>query len=419
MSKRKKESFRERDEIEEYFSDVKKRSFPIGIIFILLLIVLIAGGSYYYFVIDNPKNIFLSAFSNTLGKVKYQEKDKINYEFSLDTNINTTNKEYIDIVNILEKIALTGKGSVDLNNKKNYSELTTYYQSEKLVNINTYYENDDYLYLESKDLFDKVIKIKKEIDESDNKEENDNNKDLNIKLSDVEQLVNSLKEILKDVLNNATYQKEYIDLSETKAKKITLIIDKDLSEKFYNKLLDSNDFMKSYSKVMGIQISEAKKEIEDAINELDDEVEKVSLYLSILKNDFIMLEDIYKEERITIAKDNNTYNYKIYNDSIIEYQGYVKFEKTNNEYQISFEYDDIKKEISFVINLDLSLEYNEDIEVIDTKDALDYEKLTEKDLNKIVNNLSKNKAYTTLSEDLNSIIESYLLANQNNTHTTA
>lgn len=418
MSKRKKEAFRERDEIEEYFSDVKKGNFPIGIIFFLLFIVLIGGVGYYYFVIDNPKNIFLNAISNTLEKINYQEQDKINYQFSLDTNINTTNKEYIDIVNLIEKFALTGKGSLDIKNKKNYSELTTYYQSEKLLNINTYYENDDYLYLESKDLFDKVIKIKNQTEESNDNKEN-NNKDLNIKLSDVEELVNSLKEILKDVLTNATYQKEYVDLSETKVKKVTLIIDKDLSEKFYNKLLDSNDFMKSYSKIMKIDISEAEKEIKDAINELDNEVEKVSLYLSIFENQFIMFEDIYKKERITITKENNTYTYKIYNDSIIEYQGYIEVEKTNNEYQISFECDDIKEEIGIVINLDLSLEYNKDVEVMDTEDALDYEKLTENDLAKIINNLSKNKTYTTLSEDLNSIIESYLLANQNNIHTTA
>lgn len=418
MSKRKKAAFRERDEIEEYFNDVKSRSFPIGIIFILLLIAIIGLGVYYYFIIDNPKNIFLSAVSNTLDKFNYQQQDKINYEFSLDTDINTTNKEYIDIVNLLEKIALNGKGSLDLKDKKNYSELTTYYQSEKLLSINTYYEDDEYLYLESKDLFDKVIKIKNVTEKSNDKQENDNNNS-NIKLSDIAQLFNSLKEVFKDILTNATYQKEYVELSETKVKKVTLIIDKDLSENFYNKLLDSKDFMKSYSKVMEIDISEAEKEIKDTIDELDNEVEKVSLYLSILDNKFIMLEDIYKKERITVTKDNNTYNYKIYDDSIIEYQGCIEFEKTNNEYQISFEYDNIKEEIGIVLNLDLLLEYNQDIEAMDTKNALDYEKLNEKDLNKIMNNLSKNKAYTTLTEDVSLIIESYLLANQNNAHTTA
>lgn len=418
MSKRKKEEFRERDEIEEYFSEVKNKSFPIGIVFFILLIALIGGLGYYYFVIDNPKNIFLSAVSNTLEKIDYKEQEKINYEFSLDTNINTTNKEYIDIVNLIEKIALTGKGSLDFKNKKNYSELTTYYQSEKLLSINTYYENDDSLYIESKELFDKAIKIKNEIEESNDNKEN-NNKDSNIKLSDIEELVNSLKGILKDVLTNATYQKEYVDLLGTKVKKVTLIIDRDLSENFYNKLLDSKDFMKSYSKIMGIEASEAEKEIEDAINELDNETEKVSLYLSILENEFIMFEDIYKKERITISKDNNTYNYKIYNDSIIEYQGYVEFEKTNNEYQISIEYDDIKEEIGIVLNLNLSLEYNEGIEVMDTKDAIDYEKLTENDLNKILDNLSKNKTFTTLSEDLNSLLEENTFTNQQGIQTTA
>ena len=415
MSKRKKEAFRERDEIEEYFSEVKNRSFPTGIIFFLLLLALVGGVCYYYFVLDDPKNIFLSAVNSTLEQFSFQKEDKVNYEFSLDTNVDTTNKEYIDIVDIIEKIALTGKGSINFNKKINYSELTTYYKSDKLLSINTYYENDDYLYLKSNDLFDKTIKIKTETEQTDNKDTTTNN----VKLSDVETLINTLKEILKNILNGATYKKEYVDLSGNKVKKVTLIIDKDLSEKFYNQLLDDNNFMESYSKVMNIDISEAKEKIKKLINDLDDEKEEVSLYLSIIKNEFIMYEDIHKKERVTISKDNNTYKYKLYEDSIVEYQGYFELEKNDNEYQISFEYDGIKEEINVTVNIDLLLEYNEDIEIMDTKDAVDSNKLSENDLNKIMNNLSKNKAYVTLSEDLSLALSRFLSTNQNNTYTTA
>ena len=415
MSKIKKEEFKERDEIEEYFSEVKNKSFPIGIIFIIVFLALIGGVIYYYFVIDNPKNLFLGVINNTLDKINYQEHGKINYEFSLDTIVNSTNKEYIDIVNIIEDFALTGKGGLDLDNKKSYSELTTYYQSEKLLDLTTYYQFDDYLYLESKDLFDKVIKIKNETEETNN----ENNSNYNIKIDDLEKLVNSLKEIIKDILDNASYQKEYVDLSGTKVKKITLIVNQDLMENFYNKLLDNNDFLESYSKITDTDKTEVKKGINNAIDKLDDETEKISLYLSIFENEFLMLESIYKKERITITKENNAYNYKIYDDSIIEYQGYIEIEKTNNEYQISFEYDDIKEEINIILNLDLSLDYDKDIEEMDTKDAIDYDKLTENDLNKILNNLSKNKTFTTLSEDLNSLFTEDNSTNQKNLTTTA
>ena len=404
MSKNKKEKLKEKDDIEEYFKEVKNRSFPIGVIFFLMFIILFGGVAYYYYVIDNPKNIFLNAINNTLNKIDYKEHDKLNYEFSLDTNITTSNKEYIDIVNIIEKIALSGVGGIDTVNKKNYSQITAYYQSEKLLNLTTYQENNNNLYLESNDLYDKVIKINTTtINEDNKKEENidsSKNKDY------IEKIVKAIKLIIKDTLMNATYQKKYVDLSNAKVKKITLLIDKTIMEDFYNRLLNNNDFLESYSKITGDSKADIEKGINKSIDELDDSVEKISLYLSVFENEFLMFEDIYQKERITITKENNQYEYKIYNDSIIEYQGFIKLEKINNEYDISLEFDDIKEEISVIFNLDLSLDYEKEVDSLEIKNVIEYEKITENDIDKIEKKLSKNNAFRTLSEDLTSLFES-------------
>lgn len=390
MSKIKsKETFKERDEIEEYFSEVKNKSFPVWILFFLLLLLVIGGFSYYYFIIDSPKNIFLTVINNNL-KVDISTYQKINYEFNLDTNIKTNNKKYIDIVNIVKEIALSGSGGIDLNTKENISKLNTFYKGEKLLDIDIYSKNSS-IYLKLHELYDKVIKI-------DNEETNKNTNDY-----DIEILINSLNDEIKFVLNKATYKKEYTKLNDGLVKKVTLFIDKSLTKELYTNLLNNKDFIDNYSKLSGTSKTEVKKEFEKEINNLDDSTKTISLYLSILKNDFIMLETINEEQRLIITKEENQYDYKIYDNSLVIYQGYIYTEKTNNEYEISLSLDVVEEELSIILNLDLSFEYDNDIELMDITNTINYEDLTKFDKNKIINNILKNKTILSLIKDINSL----------------
>lgn len=404
MSKIKnKDEFKERDEIEEYFGEVKNRSFPTGIIFVFILLLIIGGLSYYYFIIDSPKNIFLTLLNNNL-KTNYISYEKINYEFNLDTNIETTNKKYLDTINIINNIAITGIGGADSNINKSYNKLNTFYKGEELLTLNTYSEFDKNIYLKSDELFDKVIKVSLN---NQTTEENKNNKDYNLDTDNLEVLYNSLIDILKPLLNNANYEKEYTNLNDTLVKKITLLIDKSFKKDFYNSLLDNNDFLDSFSKIEGITKKELENTLTKEINNLDDDVEKISLCVSILENKFISLEIISDDNRVTIYKEDNTYNYKIYDDEIIEYLGYIEVTKTNNDYEISLSYEDIEKDLNIKLNLDLSLDYNKDIETMDIKNAIDYKSLTETDINKITTNINKNNNLTNLIMDIQTISKNH------------
>ena len=383
---------KEKDEIEEYFSDLRKKNFPTWILFIILFLLIIGGIGYYYFVIDSPKNIFLTII-NTSFKENKSNHQTVNYQFDFNTYIKTTKQEYLGMVDILKEIALSATGGVDLNTKENVSKLNTFYKGEKLIDIDLY-SKENTIYFKLPDLYNKVIKV------NNNESVNTDNE---ITEEDYKKLLTSLKEELTVILEKATYKKEYTNLNDNLVKKVSLLIDKTLTEKLYNNLMDNKDFIESYSKIQDISTEDTIKEIKDEIDDLDNETNIISLYLSIFDNKFIMFETITEENRLVISKEDNKYEYKIYEDSIIFCQGYLELNKVNNSYEISFALDDIEEEISIILNLDLSLVYDKNIEVMDVKDYINYNDLTENDENQIMNNLSKNKTLLKLLDDINSL----------------
>lgn len=394
MSKQKnKDEFKERDEIEEYFSEVKNRSFPIGIIFVFILLLIIGGLSYYYSVIDSPKNIFLTVLNNL--KIDIELKEKINYEINLDTNIETTNKKYIDTMNILNNIAVKGQGEIDLTVSKIYTKLDTYYKGETMVSLEGYSKLDKSIYIKSDELFDKIIKI-----DMPNSNNENINKEYNIKKDNLEILANSSIDILRPLLNNAEYKKEYTNLDNSLVKKVSITIDKQFKENLYQGMLSNNEFLNSLSKLEGISRNELEKSIQKLIYELDNDIDSITLYVSILDNKFIKLEIQESDEKFVLTKENNNYSYKIYDEEIIEYQGTIELNKVNNDYDISISHKDVEKDLNININLELTFEYDKEINELDIKNTINYKELTENDINKINDNINKSNNIKTLIDDV-------------------
>lgn len=398
MSKVKnKDEFRERDEIEEYFAAVKNNHFPIGIIFIFILLLIIGGLSYYYFVIDSPKNIFLTVLNNL--KTDYQLKDKINYEVNLDTNIDSNNKKYIDAVNIINNIAIKGNGGIDLTINEIYSKLDTYYKGETLISLTGYSKLDKSIYLKSDELFDKIVKI-----ETSKSQEENNNKEYNIKKENLEILANSTMDILIPLLNTAKYKKEYINLDNKLVKTVSITLDKQFKENFYQSVLSNNEFLNSLSKLAGISREELEKSIEKTKKDLTNDITSITIFVSILDNKYIRLDIQDSKEKIIFTKENNKYDYKIYNEEIIKYQGTIEINKVNNDYDISILHKVVEKDLNIRINIDLALEYDKEIDKLDTKNTINYKELTENDINKITDNINKSNSIKTLIDDVTLII---------------
>ena len=170
---------------------------------------------------------------------------------------------------------------------------------------------------------------------------------------------------------------------------------------------------------MGISKSDVKDELNEIIDNLDNNEITINLYLSILKNKFIMFETIESDERTIITKEENKYNYKIYNNSIIEYQGFIEVIKNNHTYEISCSLDNVEEELSVILNLDISFNSDRSIEKLNINNTINYQDLTEQDGNEILNNLEKNKTILSLFEDINSLYQEEIPSQEEQPITTA
>ena len=401
-----KNRFREKDEIEAYFSDAKRKSIPGGVILFLLILVLLGGCGYYYFVIDSPKNIFLNLLNQLSTDLDTKETnyEKTNIDFSLDLNLLSPKKEYLELTNIINELSITGNLGMDSIKKEDYLNIKALYQEKDLFGLTGYLtENTTYIKLDN--IYNKVLKD--ELTEEDKKELDKMYEVTDKENENTDKLIDSVSKHLVKVLENAKYTKIYEKLDKTYVKKQTIQVDTNLIKEFLNNLLNDNDFIESYSKLESITESEAKENLTNIKNKLTKETFEVSTYLSIIKNKLIKLEFNFDYIRVVLTKDNNEINYKYYEDSIIKYQGYIYLKDNGSNYQISLSLEDIEQELTIELNSEITIEHNQDINTLDTTNTIDVDTMTDVDYNKIMENIANNENLNKLLEDFLSIFAIY------------
>ena len=401
-----KNRFREKDEIEAYFSDAKRKSIPGGVILFLLILVLLGGCGYYYFVIDSPKNIFLNLLNQLSTNLDTKESnyEKTNIDFSLDLNLLSPKKEYLDLTNIINELSITGNLGMDSIKKEDYLNIKALYQEKDLFGL-TGYLNEFTTYIKLDNIYNKVLKD--ELNEEDKKELDKMYEVTDKENENTDKLIDSVSKHLVKVLENAKYTKTYEKLDKTYVKKLTIQVDTNLIKEFLNNLLNDNDFIESYSKLESITESETKENLTNIKNKLTKETLEVSTYLSIIENKLIKLEFNFDYIRVVLTKDNNEINYKYYEDSIIKYQGYVYLKDNGSNYQISLSLEDIEQELTIELNSEITIEHNQDINTLDTTNTIDVDTMTDADYNKIMENIANNENLNILLEDFLSIFAIY------------
>ena len=401
-----KNRFREKDEIEAYFSDAKRKSIPGGVILFLLILVLLGGCGYYYFVIDSPKNIFLNLLNQLSTNLDTKETnyEKTNIDFSLDLNLLSPKKEYLDLTNLINELSITGNLGMDSIKKEDYLNIKALYQEKDLFGL-TGYLNEFTTYIKLDNIYNKVLKD--ELTEEDKKELDKMYEVTDKKNENTDKLIDSVSKHLIKVLENAKYTKTYEKLDKTYVKKLTIQVDTNLIKEFLNNLLNDNDFIESYSKLESITESEAKENLTNIKNKLTKETLELSTYLSIIENKLIKLEFNFDYIRVVLTKDNNEINYKYYEDSIIKYQGYIYLKDNGSNYQISLSLEDIEQELTIELNSEITIEHNQDINTLDTTNTIDIDTMTDADYNKIMENIANNQNLNKLLEDFLSIFAIY------------
>lgn len=397
---------KQKDDTDAYFADAKKKGFPVWIIFVILLLAVIGGGVYYFMVIDTPQNIFKGLLDSKLFGIKLEAYEQSTIDFEGNVKLMSSDEDMKQVFDIINKISVKGSIGEDYKNKTFFVNLEPSYESKKLLGINAYYENSN-IYLESKDIYDKVLKseLPEETVEMINQLFENENKE------DVETIISSLKKSLSSALENVQNKKEYVKLDKNYVKKVSILVEPQTLADVYKSLANDSDFLSSLSKLTETPQSDIKESLEDEIEynedleEGDYEPIKISLYLSIITNKFYKAEIIDEEVMITVEQEDDVFSYKLYDeDDIIQLEGSFSLVKNNkNDYSLFYSIDVIEEQISMEFNIDYSVKYNEDIQKVSTTDAIDINNLSDAEANKILTNISENENIKKFVEDISAI----------------
>ena len=376
-------------EIEDTF--VEPKNTPTALIVIIICLLLIGGlGALYYFVLDNPKTVFGTISNKVLSKVNINQTDSL-IDYTLDVNLTSQDEKIKPMLDIINQVKLEGT----IGNKSNMTILggIINYKEENLLDYGFQIDAaNNTVYTKLEDLYDKVLKI----DLSSNKEIKSTN--IDVSKGDYEQVISSLKTAIKDSLETAEYNKEITKLDNKYVKKMTLIIDESFITNVSNKLLQDSKFMDSCAKINNITTEQLSDNINKSITEAKNNNESISLYLSLLKNDFLKAEYIGGDDSATITKDDNTYNYNISKSYTTKYEGSIKISEVGKKKIIVATFTSVDDKIT--ANIDATYNINEKYDLFDTSNAVNYESLSEEENAKIGTEMMENKALMTLLSDL-------------------
>lgn len=382
----------------------KKGNNKLIIIAIILLLLLAATGVLVYCKLVNSKNIFKTLINDTFTYLE----ENINYSdtasgtFSLKVGGTSSDSPANNMLDIMSKLELSGNYGIDYKNKLMNIDIATKYENEKLVNASIYTENGNgYVGLE--EIYDKYIKIPIE-----NYDSIFNNIDKN---DDYKVVFKSINKALTNSLKDEYFTKEKATVDSVKTTKTTLKLSEEnynsIKKEFINKLLNDNEFLKSFSSISEKSVDDIKTELNKSLEEDDFEGVNISIYTKGLKNEFVKFEIADSTDSIVITKDNDTYNYELTEDKKVTYDGSLKITGDKNNATCTFTINDKKENNTITLNFKSTTKYNTAISKVDVSNSIAYENITQEDTNNITTKILENKTIMKLIEDISKLSTNY------------
>lgn len=451
--------------------NIENKTNKKGLIVTLALVaVLIIGLVVVSLICNKPKNIFLKNINNEYKKFNslLVENDipdinsiKSSLDFDFNINVNELFKSELseEDIELLDEInALNFKMDMSADKEKQLFNLfmDIKYDKDSLINFNAYGKPNS-VYFDLKDLYDKYIEIPVE-EYATYFEETDAN------IDDVEYVIERVKDSLLNNLDSKdfskTSEKINIDDKDIKTTKVTYTLTEykltNILINVLKELKEDSKFMNKISILSNTNVDELKKEFDEMINQLNDELKDadtkdellISVYTkgimneaikySIQSDDEIISYTNYKDVKTVefkdsettyliltnVKNDDETYKTEITMDTVkITIDSKIENNTWTNNYklvesesmmQISGEYtykteevnkEEYKEDLKFtmligasgisIINMDITAKgttkYNEEVSLPDLSNKVLYNKLTEEDTNKILQNLMSNE----------------------------
>ena len=356
----------------------------IVVIFVIIALLGLAffGGKYYLASRNNIK-IFMNDYFNKLED-NIGKNNSTSGSLSLNVNGDTTDKEK-KIFKILNNLDFSMNYGIDTKENITNIDISTNYYGDKLININTYIE-DNNIYLSSSDLYSKYIKI-------ENKKE-DNSEKKSMTNDDYKVIINSISTAVSESLKEEYFTKNWVKLDGKSVNKVELLLNnnniKIINENIINNLKNNNNFIDSFGKLIGKKTMEVKELLDKEIKEVNSNEYsdiKISLYTKITK--FVKLEITSGEDKIVVKSNDKGYSFEIVDS------------EDNNTYNVN-----VKDSNNLEIKINNTINKTTKIEKKDVSNSILLEDITEKEYEDIINKISNNKAFNKIYEDIsNSNIE--------------
>lgn len=371
----------------------------VVVIFVIIALLGLAffGGKYYLASRNNIK-IFMNDYFNKLED-NVGKNNSTSGSLSLNVNGDTTDKEE-KIFKILNNLDFSMNYGIDTKENITNIDISTNYYGDKLININTYIE-DNNIYLSSSDLYSKYIKI-------ENKKE-DNSEKKSMTNDDYKVIINSISTAVSESLKEEYFTKNWVKLDGKSVNKVELLLNnnniKIINENIINNLKNNNNFIDSFGKLIGKKTMEVKELLDKEIKEVNSNEYsdiKISLYTKITK--FVKLEITSGEDKIVVKSNDKGYSFEIVDsEDNNTYNGTIKI--NNNSDSTTYNVN-VKDSNNLEIKINNTINKTTKIEKKDVSNSILLEDITEKEYEDIINKISNNKAFNKIYEDIsNSNIE--------------
>ena len=371
----------------------------VVVIFVIIALLGLAffGGKYYLASRNNIK-IFMNDYFNELEE-NIGKNNSTSGSLSLNVNGDTTDKEE-KIFKILNNLDFSMNYGIDTKENITNIDISTNYYGDKLININTYIE-DNNIYLSSSDLYSKYIKI-------ENKKE-DNSEKKSMTNDDYKVIINSISTAVSESLKEEYFTKNWVKLDGKNVNKVELLLNnnniKIINENIINNLKNNNNFIDSFGKLIGKKTMEVKELLDKEIKEVNNNEYsdiKISLYTKITK--FVKLEITSGEDKIVVKSNDKGYSFEIVDsEDNNTYNGTIEI--NNNSDSTTYNVN-VKDSNNLEIKINNTINKTTKIEKKDVSNSILLEDITEKEYEDIINKISNNKAFNKIYEDIsNSNIE--------------
>ena len=371
----------------EITSKKNKNGLLIGIMVVGLVLIGIGGFLYYQSL--NSVNTFKYMVNEVFSKIeKTMDVTTVDGTYKLKVDASVVDEKYKSIVDIVNKIDISGIYQLDtINNIMNIT-LNSNYDGEKLINSRMYY-NDSTAYVYLDEVYDKYIAL--------SSGENTSSTDNKNEVKDIKQIVSSIKEALVSSLKD-----EYFTTTkEDDLHKVTLNMTKDniiaLGTDFIDALKNDQDFLKSMTSLTDKTVDEIIKDLDTELDSIKKdtyvETNYISLYTKEKSKEFVKMISEIDTGKMVITYNSNVYNVEVSENNDILYNAVLSINSDN--YKVT--YEDKKSGNKIVISFDFTYNQSGSIDTVDVSNNVLYSALTEEDINKILETLAENKGFQKLT----------------------